>query len=359
MKNLIKSLFLILIYGSLVFGAVVGVKALYEKINYQFCEKCDYIETVTLEPTCISTGEKTKTCKVCGHFETETINALEHVYSESKIVQPTCDKYGTKTYECESCHVIYIEEIEPIGHLLLDPSHAELIYTAKDCSERNVYKLSCLNEGCDYFTEYYGNYGECSYTLNYSQDTHYQECSSCHERVNLESHTLSNEKVLQHKAKNCQDETIYWIPCIYNCGYYEVVKYNDGECIFDDTFAPEKWMCIHCFYETSDVEEVNKLFGLYINTRYVGTTDPEMVTTKCTVKTGNLYFIYVTFDKVWGKIELIYDGELITKDNATWNNETNLFFDTSINNYTLMNDRTGSYCITYDFVNNVVTVMYD
>ena len=361
MKNLIKSLFLILIYGSLVFGAIVGIKALYEKINYQFCEKCDYVEEVTIEPTCISSGEKKRTCKVCGHFEVETIQALEHVYSEAEIINATCEEYGSKTFECESCHVTYIEEIAPYGHQLLDPSHAELIYEAKNCEEQNIYKLICLNKDCDYFEEYKGRFGDCEYEVKYDENGSWLECIWCNDiPEDVVPHLLTN-KIEEYSAKNCSEKSysLWACSCQEGCNYTEKVYGASGDCIYDDTFAPEKWMCAYCYYETTDEEEVNKLFGLYISTRYVGTTAEEMVTSKITVKTGNLYFIYVTFDKICGKISLTYNGEIITKDNATWINDTNLFFDASVDNYTLINDRTGSYCITYDYVNNIVSVMYN
>ena len=97
----------------------------------------NYTETVTKEPTCTESGEKTYTCD-CGDSYTETLPAKGHhyengectecgekdpnhvhSYSETIIKEPTCTEAGEKTYACD-CGYSYTETIPATGHNYVD-----------------------------------------------------------------------------------------------------------------------------------------------------------------------------------------------------------------------------------------------
>ncbi len=96
-----------------------------------------YTETVIVEPTCTTAGTKELTCS-CGDVKTETIAALghnfvdgvctrcgevdgehTHSYTETVIVEPTCTTPGQKQLVC-ACGDTKIETIALLGHSYVD-----------------------------------------------------------------------------------------------------------------------------------------------------------------------------------------------------------------------------------------------
>ncbi len=95
-----------------------------------------------------SIGYKTRTCKVCGKLEVETINATgAHDLQEVKRDAPTCTEKGKIYYECQShsdCGIKNEVEIPALGH------DEKLSYKAATCTEAGFTKIICNVEGCDY-----------------------------------------------------------------------------------------------------------------------------------------------------------------------------------------------------------------
>lgn len=75
--------------------------------------------TITKEPNCIETGEKTYTCTVCGKIKREEIPAVGHIEIKDEAVDPTCEEPGlTEGSHCSVCGVVIKrqEEIPATGH---------------------------------------------------------------------------------------------------------------------------------------------------------------------------------------------------------------------------------------------------
>ena len=114
-------------------GAWKGIFQMEIKLETHVTHKHNYVETITKEPTCTETGEKTFICD-CGDSYTEGIPAKghhfengectdcgekdpnhEHSYTEKVTKAPTCTEKGEKTYTC-TCGHSYAEEIPATGH---------------------------------------------------------------------------------------------------------------------------------------------------------------------------------------------------------------------------------------------------
>ncbi len=115
-------------------GAWKGIFQMEIKLETHVTHKHNYVETITKEPTCTETGEKTYTCD-CGDSYTEEIPAKghhfedgectdcgekdsdyhKHNYVETITKEPTCTEKGKKTFTC-SCGDSYTEEIAAKGH---------------------------------------------------------------------------------------------------------------------------------------------------------------------------------------------------------------------------------------------------
>ena len=105
--------------------------------------KTDHIYTskVTKEATCTNSGTATKTCNVCGYSITETIPALGHNYSSEYTVdrEPTCKTTGSKSRHCTRCNSkIDIITIDEIDHVY-------------DTTPTSTNPANCLCEGCNYY----------------------------------------------------------------------------------------------------------------------------------------------------------------------------------------------------------------
>ena len=108
---------------------------------------------VTVESaTNTSLGYKTRTCKVCGKMEVETIAATgEHkfdvLFSEKAA---DCENAGEKVYSCSThtgdnaCNLTSTVTLPALGHT------KTIEYKAASCTEAGYTKIVCSVEGCDY-----------------------------------------------------------------------------------------------------------------------------------------------------------------------------------------------------------------
>ncbi len=128
-------------------GAWRGIFQMEIKLEIHVTHKHNYVTTITKEPTCTETGEKTFTCD-CGDSYTEEIPAKghnfengectdchekdsnhEHSYTETITKEPTCTEAGEKTYTCK-CGDSYTEVIPAKGHHFADGE-------CTDCGEKD------------------------------------------------------------------------------------------------------------------------------------------------------------------------------------------------------------------------------
>lgn len=129
----------------------------------------------TVEPTCESVGEETRTCNRCNITETKVIPALGHKYADPVVTKPaTCTEDGIKTYVCinDPSHS-YELPIEAFGHnyviteITKQPTCTETgikIHTCDRCGdtyeevipvaehkqairEENITESDCTNDG--------------------------------------------------------------------------------------------------------------------------------------------------------------------------------------------------------------------
>lgn len=62
----------------------------------------------TLEPTCIATGLKSRSCSVCGHTESKELEKIEHVYEKDWTVDvvATAEQTGIMSRHCKNCPAV-------------------------------------------------------------------------------------------------------------------------------------------------------------------------------------------------------------------------------------------------------------
>lgn len=89
--------------------------------------RSDYVEcdheygdwTVLIEPTCSEEGYKERVCKLCGHFESDTVETLEHNWEDTATVdkEPDCVSDGLKSVHCKDCDAVKdVTTIPMLGH---------------------------------------------------------------------------------------------------------------------------------------------------------------------------------------------------------------------------------------------------
>lgn len=83
---------------------------------------CDHVwdeGTVTTEPTCTQTGEKTFKCSACGLTRTEVVEAKGHTLEVMEGKSPTCTEAGYTSYQkCSTCgQEEGKEDLAALGHL--------------------------------------------------------------------------------------------------------------------------------------------------------------------------------------------------------------------------------------------------
>ena len=105
--------------------------------------------TRTIEPTCDTKGQDTRTCTVCGVTETREVNALGHNYMSVVTTSATCTEPGIRTYTCvnDPTHT-YTETIAALGH-----NYTSEITTAASCETSGVRTYTCSRCGDSYTEE--------------------------------------------------------------------------------------------------------------------------------------------------------------------------------------------------------------
>ncbi len=109
----------------------------------RFCSACDLVETcdhewnegtVTVQPTCLTTGTKVISCKQCSETMTEIVSMLSaHVYGDVE----KCDK-DTHQQTCVCGYIKYTAHTWDDGEIIEPPTHLTLgkvLYTCQDCGE--------------------------------------------------------------------------------------------------------------------------------------------------------------------------------------------------------------------------------
>ncbi len=107
---------------------------------------------VTLDPTCVDAGEKSRVCSLCGYaFEDVEVTALGHQYDSGVVTKKaTCEDDGVVTFTCvrEGCGDFYTEVLPKTEHrydmgtVIINP----------DCENEGTKRFTCQNDGCyDYY----------------------------------------------------------------------------------------------------------------------------------------------------------------------------------------------------------------
>ena len=99
----------------------------------------EWVETT--KPTCTEPGEETRTCAVCGNFETRPVDATGHTPGEwSEVTAPTCTDEGLEEQRCTVCgDQIATRPIEATGHT---PGEWTEV-TAPTCTEDGLEEQRC------------------------------------------------------------------------------------------------------------------------------------------------------------------------------------------------------------------------
>ncbi|MDD3745328.1 MAG: Ig-like domain-containing protein [Anaerostipes sp.] len=104
----------------------------------------DYVETITKQPTCTSTGTATYTCTKCGDSDTKILSKVAHKYVETK--EPaTCTRRGRKVFTCNVCGDSYWETDDDAPKL--DHEYEVTLDEAPTCTEDGCKIEKCKN--CD------------------------------------------------------------------------------------------------------------------------------------------------------------------------------------------------------------------
>ena len=147
--------------------------------HYQECSVChDKINVeahkwnegvVTQEPTCLVSGTIKYTCTVCGETKTESVTG-EHDYKDAH------DK-DNHYQECSVCHdKINVEAHKWDNGVVTDTgtcvTPGSVKYTCTVCGETKTESVT----------------GDHDYKDAHDKDSHYQECSVCHDKKDVEAH---------------------------------------------------------------------------------------------------------------------------------------------------------------------------
>lgn len=102
---------------------------------------------VVQEPTCTSSGLKTRACTECGYSESEVIPSLGgHKYELTEDVHPTCTEDGHRVYTCSQCGDSYTEngdDLKALGHSWSDWATVK----EPNCIEAGYQERKCLRCG--------------------------------------------------------------------------------------------------------------------------------------------------------------------------------------------------------------------
>ena len=124
--------------------------------------------SVTLEPTCTTTGTKRRDCSRCDHYETGTVAKLGHNYIGT-VTKPTCTVGGFTTYKCSRCGDTYKgDTTSATGHTWV----AANCTTPKTCSVCGATEGSALGHtSSDWIIDVAATYD--------SSGSKHKECTVC------------------------------------------------------------------------------------------------------------------------------------------------------------------------------------
>lgn len=265
--------------------------------------KHSYTETITKQPTCTETGEKTYTCK-CGDSYTEVIPAKghhygdddkctgcgelnpdhKHSYTENVTKEPTCTEAGEKTYTC-GCGHSYTEEIPAKGHNFVDGE-------CTDCGKTDLYAVAPATaySNWDYTLDEERNIITLNYYIGSETDV-----------IVYEKYTINGEIYKTQIASNADDAT-YATPYMFN-GSPQTNCKNIKSIIFSDSIDTSNvtnmsFMFGYCNslieldisnFDTSNVTDMQGMFrgyaGTYLNINNIDTskvTNMQMMFNGCT-----------------------------------------------------------------------------
>ena len=141
--------------------------------QHRVCERCQEQEAqseipmidhtygewdeTTNAPTCTEAGSRTRTCLVCGHEDTEDLQALGHNFTKdadgNDIVtwtkEVSCEEDGVGTKHCERCNEDIAYTQQKLGHHLVQQADDG---TTVPEGHAKVRVYECDRDGCDYAT---------------------------------------------------------------------------------------------------------------------------------------------------------------------------------------------------------------
>lgn len=141
----------------------------------ELCQHQYALGVWTIQPTCITKGRKSYTCKICGYVKYASFPTTDHSFAEGIctvcgevcrhdmvnggctvcgkacdhdyadgvwITHPTCTEDGQKSYTCNTCGYVEYDTVKASGHSLLTTQFAP------SCTEDGYRLQECIN--CDY-----------------------------------------------------------------------------------------------------------------------------------------------------------------------------------------------------------------
>ena len=100
--------------------------------------------TMTTEPSCVQSGEKTFRCTRCNAVKTAAVQATGHKWDEGKVTKnATCTESGQAVYTC-ACGATKTAAVPALGHAWDKGEVAK----AATRTEDGVKKVSCTRSGC-------------------------------------------------------------------------------------------------------------------------------------------------------------------------------------------------------------------
>ena len=172
--------------------------------------------TITTEPTCTASGEKTYHCTykengVCTAKKTEPVNVLDHNYVLAKTEAPTCEKDGVLHYKCESCSETKTEKDTAhlaLGHLWADKGNGTATCTRNGCKATHTHKWdsgtitkkpTCTAKGERTYHCTYEENGICTATKTEAVNV----LDHKYVLAETEAPTCENDGVLHYKCESC------------------------------------------------------------------------------------------------------------------------------------------------------------
>jgi len=165
---------------------------------------------MTLRPTCMEEGAQRRDCTVCHHFETESLDPLDHLLQHVDGVESTCTEKGYKDYDtCARCNYTTYEELPLKTHDLGDV----VTVVAPTCLEKGWGQQLC--EDCDYGTlveidaldhdiiSHDGKAADCTETGFAS----YETCSRCDYSTYAPLAALGHEEIIDEAVPPTCTET--------------------------------------------------------------------------------------------------------------------------------------------------------